>query len=268
MEITAQEFHQIVEFIRHNYGVNLADKKVLVTGRLSNILLREGYTCYADYMQKVIANPFGAEATSLVNSLTTNHTFFLREPVHFNFLREKVLPELKEKERQRRDLGIWSAASSSGEEAYTLAMVLREFFQLEPQEWDTRILATDISQKALAAAKEAVYDFEHIKDLPKSWIHRFFTRNKEGLYALNPEIKSQVIFRHFNLMDSFSFRRKFHIVFLRNVMIYFDEETKIKLLEKVYEVMEPGGYLFIGTTEIIDKSRSKFIYMQPSIYRK
>lgn len=268
MEISEAEFHQIVDFVKNNYGVNLTEKRTLVNGRLSSLLMKSEYNTCSEYMDKVFRNPHGEEAVSLLNTLTTNHTFFLREEQHFIFLRDRVLPELKVSEQNKRDIGIWSAACSSGEEAYTIAMVLHDFFCLDTNRWDTTILATDISKKVLQEAESSVYDFESIKNLPDSWIRQYFQKTRDGLYDLRPEIKKQVIFRYFNLMEPFPFRRKFHIVFLRNVMIYFDEETKEQLLNKVYDAMEPGGYLFIGTTEIIDKSKSKFHYLQPSIYQK
>jgi len=268
MELTDVEFQQIVSFIKDNYGVNLGAKRALVEGRLASVMAKGGYASYSDYMQHVFLNPFGEEATTLVNSLTTNHTFFLREPVHFDFLKEYALPELKKKNAAKKDLGIWSAAASSGEEAFTIAMVLRDFFGEEIKGWDTTILATDVSKKALATATRAVYDEEHVKDLPQNWLRLYFTAQADGSYAVKPELKKQVLFRYFNLMEAFPFKHKFDIVFLRNVMIYFDEETKIKLLNKIYDVMEPGGYLFIGCTEIIDKSQTRFKYVKPSIYKK
>lgn len=268
MELSEKEFQQIVSFIKDNYGVNLATKKALIEGRLTSVMAHGGYSSYADYMQHVTMNPFGEEATTLVNSLTTNHTFFLREPIHFDFLKERALPELKKANSAKHDLGIWSAASSSGEEAFTIAMVLHDFFGEEAKYWDTTILATDISKKALSIATNAVYNEEHVKDLPADWLRRYFDDRHDGNFAVKQELKSQVLFRYFNLMEPFPFKRKFNIVFLRNVMIYFDEETKVKLLNKIYDAMEPGGYLFIGCTEIIDKNKTGFTYVQPSIYRR
>ena len=268
VEITDQEFQQIVDFIKRHYGVNLEKKRTLIVGRMSNMLVKKGYSGYGEYMSKVLKNPFGEEATELVNTLTTNHTFFLREAQHFDFLREVVLPELKIKEAKSRDLGIWSAAASSGEEAYTIAMVVRDFFGMDAKNWDTTILATDVSRKALAKAEQAVFDAEQIAGLPKQWEKQYFTKREDGNYSLKKDIKDQVLFRYFNLMEDFPFKKKFHVVFLRNVMIYFDQDTKVRLLNKMYDAMAPGGYLFIGTTETIDRSQSKFQYVQPSVYRK
>ena len=268
VEITDKEFQQIVDFIKRHYGVNLEKKRTLIVGRMSNMLVKKGYSGYSEYMDKVLKNPFGEEATELVNTLTTNHTFFLREAQHFDFLRQVVLPELKVKEAKSRDLGIWSAAASSGEEAYTIAMVIRDFFGMDAKNWDTTILATDVSRKALAKAEMAVFEEEQIAGLPATWEKQYFTKREDGKFSLKKDIKDQVLFRYFNLMEDFPFKKKFHIVFLRNVMIYFDHETKVRLLNKMYDAMAPGGYLFIGTTETIDRSQSKFQYIQPSVYRK
>lgn len=268
VEITDKEFQQIVDFIKRHYGVNLEKKRTLIVGRMSNMLVKKGYSGYSEYMDKVLKNPFGEEATELVNALTTNHTFFLREAQHFDFLRQVVLPELKVKEAKSRDLGIWSAAASSGEEAYTIAMVIRDFFGMDAKNWDTTILATDVSRKALAKAEMAVFEEEQIAGLPATWEKQYFTKREDGKFSLKKDIKDQVLFRYFNLMEDFPFKKKFHVVFLRNVMIYFDHETKVRLLNKMYDAMAPGGYLFIGTTETIDRSQSKFQYIQPSVYRK
>jgi len=268
VEITDKEFQQIVDFIKRHYGVNLEKKRTLIVGRMSNMLVKKGYSGYGEYMDKVLKNPFGEEATELVNTLTTNHTFFLREAQHFDFLRQVVLPELKVKEAKNRDLGIWSAAASSGEEAYTIAMVIRDFFGMDAKSWDTTILATDVSRKALAKAEMAVFEEEQIAGLPATWEKQYFTKREDGRFSLKKDIKDQILFRYFNLMEDFPFKKKFHVVFLRNVMIYFDHETKVRLLNKMYDAMAPGGYLFIGTTETIDRSQSKFQYVQPSVYRK
>lgn len=268
MAISENEFQEIVKFIKERYGVNLKEKRALVEGRLTSVMMKGGYASYSDYMQKVLQNPFGEEATTLVNSLTTNHTFFLRESVHFDFLKNVALPELKLKNAAKRDLGIWSAAASSGEEAFTITMVIRDFFGEEYRTWDTTILATDVSKKALAIGAAGIYDEERVKDIPKTWLSMYFEKMPDGRYIIRKEIKDRVLFRYFNLMEQFPFKRKFDIVFLRNVMIYFDDETKVKLLNKIYDAMEPGGYLFIGCTEIIDKSQTHFSFVQPSIYRR
>ncbi|MEH2945163.1 protein-glutamate O-methyltransferase CheR [Lachnospiraceae bacterium KK002] len=266
--ITEQEFHRIVVYVKQKYGIDLTGKQILVNGRMENYLLRNGYSGYDEYMTKVEKNPKGEEARNLINVLTTNHTYFMREFEHMDFMRKVVLPQIKAKEAGKRDVRIWSAASSTGEEPYTIAMVLKDFFGLDHKMWDTRVLATDLSTKVLEQAQRGKYLKEQIDPLPEGWKRRFFKRVNELEYQVTPELKQELIFRQFNLMNPFPFRKKFHVVFMRNVMIYFDDNTKLQLLRKVYDYLEPGGYLFVGTTESIDRKGTNFQYVEPSIYRK
>ena len=146
---------------------------------------------------------------------------------------------------------------------------LKDFFGLEHNMWDTKVLATDISTEVLQHAQAGIYEREQIDTLPESWKRRFLKSVNGGAqYEITKEIKDEVLFRQFNLMEPFPFKRRMHIVFLRNVMIYFDKETKQELIKKVYDAMEPGGYLFIGRTETIDRSDIPFQLIQPSIFRK
>ncbi len=266
--ITDNEFRRIVAYMKKNFGIDLSQKKVLVGGRLENYLARNGYANYSEFMSKVEANPTGQAATDLVNVLTTNHTYFMRESAHFDFMKRVALPWAKKYAGNVKDLRIWCGASSTGEEPYTLAMVTKDFFGFEHSEWDTRILATDISTRVLEHAARGVYLGEDIAPLPDNWKRRFFKQINEEEYKVKDELRKELIFRQFNLMNPFPFKRKFHIVFLRNVMIYFEDDTKYELIQKVYDFMEPGGYLFIGTTESLDRNKVKFQYVQPSIYRK
>ena len=150
-----------------------------------------------------------------------------------------------------------------------LAMLLKDFFGLEQGLWDTKVLATDISTEVLQHAIAGRYYSEQVADLPENWKRRFLKSVDGGKqYEIKQEIKDEVLFRQYNLMDAVPFKRKMHIVFLRNVMIYFDKPTKQDLIQKVYDVMEPGGYLFIGRTETIDRNNTSFELIQPSIFRK
>lgn len=266
--ITEQEFRRIAVFVKQKYGIDLTGKQVLVNGRMENYLLRNGYSGYDEYMTKVERNPKGEEARNLINVLTTNHTYFMREFEHMDYLKKNVLPQIKAKEAARKDVRIWSAASSTGEEPYTIAMVLKDFFGMDHSGWDTRVLATDLSTKVLQQAQRGKYLKEQIDPLPENWKRRYFKRLNGLEYQAAPELKKEVIFRQFNLMNPFPFRKKFHVVFMRNVMIYFDDATKQELLRKVYDYLEPGGYLFVGTTESIDRKGNNLQYIEPSIYRK
>lgn len=267
--ISDQEFLRISAYLKSRYGIDMGQKKIIMNGRLENYIRKNGYHNFSEYMDALEADKSGRLEKMLVNLLTTNHTFFMREFEHFDYFRNVVLPWLKEKESARKDLRIWCGASSTGEEPYMIAMVLMDFFGVEHRLWDTKVLATDISTKVLKQAMAGVYTEEQLASVPERWKRRYFHRAPgEHQYAVTEELKNEVLFRQFNLMDPFPFRHRLHVVFLRNVMIYFDEQTKRELVRKVYDVLEPGGYLFIGTTETIDRSRSPFRLIQPSIFRK
>lgn len=266
--ITESEFLRVVNYVKSNYGIDLSQKKVLITGRLDNYLARNGYSSYSEFMSRVENNPESAEVRDLVDNLTTNHTYFMRESEHFKYLKDFVLPEMKQSLLNSKDLRTWCAAASTGEEAYTLAMIYKDFFALEDRMWDTTILATDISSRVLEHAQKGKYLKEQIQPIPDVWKRRYFRDIGEEECVVSDELKSRVMFRKFNLMDQLPFRQKLHVVFIRNVMIYFDEETKNELVNKIYDVLVPGGYMFIGTTESIDKTKTNFKFVRPSVYRK
>lgn len=269
MNMTEEEFWRVQRFLKGRYGIDMTNKKEIVSGRLENYVRKAGFRDYTEYMNAVERDFGGKLEKELVNLLSTNHTFFMREFEHFDYLRSEVLPWLRRKEAARKDLCIWCGAASTGQEPYMTAMLLMDFFGLEHSSWDTKILATDISTDALQQAVAGVYTREQIEALPESWKRRFLrARPETDTYEISAEVKAQVLFRQFNLMDPFPFKRKMHIIFLRNVMIYFDHETRKQLLRKVYDVMEPGGYLFIGRTETLDRNVIPLQMIQPSIFRK
>lgn len=267
--MTEEEFLRISSFIKKRYGLELSRKKEIMRGRLEHYIRELNYDNYTDYMNSVEADRTGKLERELVNIMTTNHTFFMREFEHFEFLKDVVLPELRKKEDAKKDICIWCGAASTGQEPYMLAMMLKDFFGLEHSRWDTKVLATDISTEALQIAVSGRYEPSQVQELPAMWKRRFLHWDSgKGIYEITREIKEEVLFRQFNLMDNFPFKRKMHIVFLRNVMIYFDKETKAELLRKVYNVMEPGGYLFVGRTETIDRGEVPLELIQQSIFRK
>lgn len=266
--ITNDEFNRVVVYMKQKCGINLSSKKILIQGRLENYLRKNHYASLTEFMDLVDKFPDGKEAQILMNALTTNHTYFWRENDQFIFLKEKVFPYLKEKNMKTKDWRIWCAASSSGEEPYTLAMLCMDYFGMEHSQWDTKILATDIDTNVLNKAVTGVYQSESVENLPESYVRRFFKKINDKEYEVRPELKNEVIFRQFNLMSPLPFKKPLQVVFLRNVMIYFDDSTKEALLNRIYQCLEPGGYLFIGSTESLNQNHGKFQYVQPSIYRK
>ena len=268
MKITREEFMRITNFVERKTGIHLEEKKVMVEGRLEGYLYKHGFSSFSEYMNAVESDGSGKMMEDMINILTTNHTYFMRENEHFEFFYNVVLPELKEKKKMEKDLRIWCGASSTGEEPYTLAMLIRDFFSLDSNGWDTTLLATDISTDVLRTATKGVYQKSQIEAIPDNWKRRYFKQIDDDLVEVTKEIKEQVLFRQFNLMSPLPFKKPLQVVFLRNVLIYFEKDTKNDLLQRIYDKMEPGGYLFVGTTESVDRKVVPFNYVCPSVYRK
>lgn len=267
--ITEKEFMQLTDFMKGKYGINLIHKKTLVVGRLQNHLIKNNFESFSDYYNYIIADKTGTGAAEIVNILSTNHTFFMREADHFEYFKNKVLPQLSVTEGTKKDLRIWSAGCSTGEEPYTLAMIISDYFGPNKSIWDTKILATDISTKVLDIALKAAYQSEGLAGVPEHWKKNYFVNQNDGSSLIIEKIRREVIFRKFNLMDQvFPFKKKFHVIFCRNVMIYFDEKTKLDLINRYYDNTEFGGYLFIGHSESINREDCKFKYIMPAVYKK
>lgn len=269
LKINDADFNRLVSYMRSNYGINLSRKRSLIEGRLSNTLIERGFNSYGEYLDMCFADKSGKEIDKLLIKLTTNHTFFMREPEHYKFLTDTVLPFIKQTNSKTKSMRIWSAGCSSGEEAYTTAMHISEYLGNEKSSWDTRILATDISLKTLANAQAGIYNDSGMVDLPREWISKYFVPYGDEQYKVSDKLRSEVIFRTFNLMESIPFKKApFDLIFCRNVMIYFEQDTKIELVNRFYDVLRPGGYLFIGHAESIPRDTTKYQYIKPAIYRK
>ena len=191
----------------------------------------------------------------------------MREQEHFQYFKDKVLPYFYSNIKDR-DLRIWSAGCSTGEEAYTLAMILQDYFVVEKDIWDKKILATDISANALRKAINGTYNGEDLERLSERWKLIYFNKIDNDNYKVTDQLKNEIVFRIFNLMDTFTFKKKFHVIFCRNVMIYFDKETKERVVKKFYDMTETGGYLFIGLSESLNLDKTQYKYIMPSVYRK
>lgn len=269
VEITDKEFVQLAKYIKDNYGINLKEeKKMLVIGRLHTVLSENNFDNFSQYYKYLISDKTGNAVNILVNKITTNHTYFMREKNHFDYLRDKALPSLMNVVKDR-DLRMWCAGCSSGEEAYTLAMILDQFCQEQKLWWDKKILATDISDKVLNIARKGVYPKEQIIPLPEVWKMNYLKKFDNDNFVFADKLKSEIIYRKFNLMERvFPFKKKFHVIFCRNVMIYFDMNTKNELINKFYNGLEHGGYLFIGHSESLNGQSTGFKYIMPSVYRK
>jgi len=268
MTIAEKDFVRLYTYVKSNFGVNLEKKKTLIEGRLSNYIIQEGFEGFTDYLDDVFSDKSGGKINALMTKLTTNYTYFMREETHYKFMQDVALPYWTQSLRQK-DLRIWSAGCASGEEAYTTVMVLNEWFGSKIREWETTVLATDISVRVLEMAKEGVYPVEHFEKLSPAWKDKYFTKLSEDKYKIKDVLAKGVQFGQFNLMGNFSrFRKKFHIIFCRNVMIYFDSPTKQALAKRYYDALEVGGYLFIGLSETLSGIQGDFQQVSPSIYRK
>lgn len=266
INLTDQEFKELVGFVYQRYGIDLSRKRQLIEGRLSNTLKHRGMTSFSQYIKMLRSSADPQEINEFLNKITTNHSYFGRENEHFEFLMKVALPQLEK--TRRGDLRIWSAGCSAGQEAYNIAMVMDQYFGPRKPQWDTTILATDISTDMLRKAQEGIYSAESIKNLPAIWRSRYFVRLPNGDYQVCEKIRKEVVFRIFNLMDPFVYKKQFDIIFCRNVMIYFDNETTNRMVEKFYDATAPGGYLFIGHSETVDKTRTKYTYVRPATYQK
>lgn len=273
--LSNNEFEMFRSLIYDTCGINLTlSKKELVKARLTKRLTKTGINSFNDYYNYVTkVDKSGKELIHLIDNISTNKTDFFREKKHFDYLNTTLLPALissKEKTKNRK-LRIWCAASSSGEEPYTLAMTV--FNHIKPDNgWDVKILATDISTRILQKAIDGTYKTELLNDVPPGITSAHFSKvlvDNTNCYKAKDHLKNIITFRRFNLMtEKFPFKNPFDFIFCRNVMIYFDLETQHRLVKKFYNCLPKDGYLFIGHSETLSKSDNDFKYIQPAVYQK
>ncbi len=260
--LAAGEFDEIRRLARRTFGLDLKPgKEQLVAARLGRLVRGGGFSSYRQLYRHIVRDSTGEALAALIDALATNHTAFLREPDHFQFLSERVLPTL----RGRSRVDIWCAACSTGEEVWTLACLLNDALP----SGGFRITATDISGKALAAAQRAAYPAARCANLPAAWLSRYFMPEPGGeAFHVRPAVRAQAAFSRLNLMEPVSWPRQFPVIFCRNVMIYFDAEAQQEAAGKLAASLEPGGHLFIGHAESLSRFSQWFEYVRPAVYRK
>lgn len=272
IRLTDEEFRLISDLVYRKSGIKLGEqKRALIIGRLQKALRSGSFGSFKEYYDYVVKDHSGRALLDLVDRISTNHTFFFREKDHFDYLSAVVLPEISEtlRRKQRCDVRIWSAGCSSGEEPYSLAMVASEYYGDRILGADLGILATDISISALEKATAGIYPEESMSTVSLAYRHKYFTRLKDGAWAVKKSLKDMVLFRRLNLIQqSYPFKGMFQVIFCRNVMIYFDKVTQKALVERFYRYTEPGGYLFIGHSETLDRGAGLYRFVQPSVYKK
>jgi chemotaxis protein methyltransferase CheR len=247
------------------------DKRVLVSSRLAKRLRHHGLTAYGEYCE-LLRSPAGAEEMSfLIDRISTNHTHFFRELKHFDFLREVVIPQWRADTRRTEPCRIWSAASSTGEEAYSIAIHLAEHFApAEAGRW--QIEGTDISTQVLEVAQRGVYETDRLTSIAPELLRRHFqrgTKQWEGHFRLKDELRRRVNFQHLNLLEpGYPFTRPFDLIFCRNVMIYFDRPTQETLVRLLAEQLQPGGHLLVGHSESLSGVKHTLKLVRPAIYLK
>lgn len=271
--LSAAEYRLIADKVYAHSRIRLGDdKQALVTGRLGKRLRELNFESFEEYCDLLKSERCPAEMVQLVDLISTNHTNFFREIQHLNFLRDQVLPELTPGLiKNRQTFRIWSAASSSGEEAYTMCIVLAEFAR-KHRAFSWAVEATDISTRVLAKAKAAVYAADHVRVPEPDLLPRYFqkgTGESEGFYRVKDCLRSQVTFHHLNLLQpQYPVAANQHVIFCRNVMIYFDAETQQELVGKLIRQLAPGGYFVVGHSESLLGVKHSLKTLKPGIYQK
>ncbi|MBC3873696.1 CheR family methyltransferase [Undibacterium flavidum] len=262
--IQKSEFEWISRFLYDRTGIALNEgKQALVMGRLDKRLRSRSLNSYSEYFALLGRPGYENETTVAIDLLTTNETYFFREPKHFEFLQKKAFPQYQ----KQRHIRIWSAASSSGEEAYTIAMTLAEYFH--SNDWE--VIGTDISTRMVEKAQRGLYPMLAAEKIPTPLLKKYCLKGREefeDFFLLESAIRQRVHFSIANLIDPLPDLGLFEIIFLRNVMIYFDRDTKTRLVEKISAKLRSGGYLIISHSETLNGLDSALKLVAPSIYQK
>lgn len=268
IHFTENEFEILKNYVREEWGLDLSKKRVLAECRLSAELEKNGISSLSVFFKRMEEDKTGRLKAVMKSRLTTNYTYFWREPKHFEYLEKNILPELN---RQSGLLfyKILCAGCSSGEECYTLAMVLQNYTDRGGYLPSFDILGTDLSEKVLEKARRGEYPKKDLERLPVLWQKKYFqpAESAERLVVCR-ELKERVRFSYMNLMRPGPVCGQYDLIFCRNVMIYFDEASRKKLIDILYQALRPGGYLFVGHTELLPRNHERFEYVCPAVYRK
>lgn len=265
---TDQDFSRIKKIVYDFAGIDLNDsKKNLVYNRLAKrirFLDLQSFKEYLNYVQE----QGEAEFVNLINAVTTNLTFFFRENHHFEYLAKTVIPLLLEKNKASKKIRIWSAGCSTGEEPYSLAIVLKESV---PQGWDAKVIATDLDTNVVETARTGVYPLERLKGVDEARKKRWFLKgsgNQAGLVKVKSELQTSIEFGQINLMHDWPIKDPIDVIFCRNVVIYFDKPTQSRLFDRYADLLPDHGHLFIGHSESLYKVCDRFELIGQTIYRK
>jgi len=266
IKLKKSQFERISQLVGQMTGINLhPGKQELVRARLAKRMRSLGLKSFDAYMEHLEHDHPEGEVVDMIEAMTTNKTSFFREPQHFGYLRQQIVPGLR-----NRKIRIWSAGCSSGEEPYSTAILLQETIQ-DHALWDVEILATDLSSSMIAHARKGVYGAKQLQDVPPLLISKYFTcieTRPVRRYQVVEPLRRRVHFARLNLMGEWPMRGPFDVIFCRNVMIYFDKVVQGQLVDRFGKLLKPGGHLFVGHSESLAGSPHKFRYVQPAIYVK
>lgn len=269
-EFTDADFQNVRKIVHKSTGINLSEaKRDMVYSRLARRLRQLNLQRFSEYLSYISGGDAGDELIEFTNAITTNLTSFFRENHHFEHLAESALPDLIKRNADRRRIRIWCCAASTGEEPYSIAMVVKEVMP-KYGGWDIKILATDLDTNVLETAKNGVYNESLTKDISDSRRRRFFLKgsgSNQGDFMVRPELKELITFKKLNLIESWPLGGPLDIIFCRNVVIYFNKDTQRVLLDRFAELMAPEGHLYMGHSESLNKISDRFELIARSMYR-
>lgn len=268
IRFTDREFELLKSYIGSQFGIDLSKKRTLAECRLSHELEVNGFSSLEQYLEQMEKDRSGRLKTVLLNRLTTNYTYFMREPKHFDFLLNSILPKIQP-EWGRNSYRVWSAGCSSGQECYTLAMLLQDYADRGGWLPAFDVLGTDLSEKVIREAVEARYPVHEMEKIPPLWQRKYCKMDEDGAhFTINQSVRAKVRFQVMNLLKPSVGIGQYDLILCRNVMIYFDDASRKRLIDKLYQALRPNGYLFVGHTELLPRNHDLFEYVCPAIYRK
>lgn len=263
------DFELLRQLVNEQTGISLSDhKQEMLYSRLARRLRALNLDSFASYYALLKKEGGGGELIQFINAITTNLTAFFRESHHFDFLGHVLLPELLEKKQDSERIRIWSAGCASGEEVYSIAMIVRE---IVPIRWNVKILATDLDSNVLEKGRQGWYSRDRVQNIPKFRLQRWFikgTGERENFVQVTQDLRDMIAFKHLNLIDSWPMKGPFDIIFCRNVVIYFNKETQRVLFDRFANILDEKGTLFIGHSENLFQLSNRFRLIQQTIYRK
>ena len=269
-EFTDTDFQSVRDLVSKNTGISLSEaKRDMVYSRLTRRLRELNLQRFSDYLAFICGDGGDDELIQFTNAITTNLTSFFREKHHFEYLAETLLPELMKRNADQRKIRIWCCAASTGEEPYSIAMVVKETIP-KHSDWDVKILATDLDTNVLATAKEGVYPVDRIKDISAHRQRRFFLKGsgkQQGHVRVGSELRQLITYKKLNLMDQWPLRGPIDIILCRNVVIYFTKDTQEILLERFSKLVAPQAHLFMGHSESLNNVTDQFELLGKTIYR-